>query len=92
MRRGILIPALGLLAIALADLGIAADPTTVSSGVDGVAIAGQVKTPQRFSADDLRSFPATTVDVSFVTEHGHEAGKFSGPLLWGILEKAALML
>lgn len=56
-----------------------------------VAIAGQVKTPQQLTMDDLRDLPATEVEVSHVTGLGTETGKFSGVLLWTLLEKAGLI-
>jgi hypothetical protein len=85
-RIGIAGAALGF-ALALAGtLGVgaarAADPA--------IEIGGAVATPLSVTEADLKALPATDVAVTFHTGHGDEAGKFTGALLWAVLEKAGL--
>jgi hypothetical protein len=51
-------------------------------------LQGAVK--QRLVLDDplLKSLPAVTVDVTFETGQGKKSGRYTGVLLWALLEKA----
>src|SRR5262245_4215089 len=81
----VLLTAVVALALSAVVAG-AADPPAA-----GVTIGGQVQTTLKLSADDLRKMPATDVDVSYTTHQGQEAGKFTGVLLWSLLEKAVMV-
>ena len=61
-----------------------------AEGVSGFTIGGQVQRPQHVTTDDLEKFDKTEVSVSYMTGHGHEAGSYSGILLWTLLSKAEL--
>jgi DMSO/TMAO reductase YedYZ molybdopterin-dependent catalytic subunit len=55
-----------------------------------VAVTGDVEHELHLSRDELREMPQTKVSVSFQTHHGKEAGRFSGVLLWKVLEQAVM--
>jgi hypothetical protein len=66
-----------------------ADGSQASSGSSEPAVLqGAVK--QRVILDDalLRSLPAVTIDVTFETGQGKKSGRYTGVLLWTLLEKA----
>lgn len=76
-----------LAAFALSAVAVAADVSAPS----GIAVGGQVQSTLKLSIDDLRKMPATDVDVTYTTHHGQETGKFTGVLLWTVLEKAVMV-
>jgi hypothetical protein len=39
----------------------------------------------------LRSFAPTTIDVTFETSEGEKSGRYTGVLLWALIEKAGLV-
>lgn len=53
-----------------------------------LTITGQVRHPHEVTLQELQRLPNTSVQVSFVTGHGPEAGTFTGALLWRILSDA----
>ena|SRR5689334_17380460 len=55
-----------------------------------VTITGDVEHELHLSRDELREMSQTNVSVSFQTHHGKEAGRFSGVLLWQLLEQASM--
>jgi hypothetical protein len=66
----------------------------------GVGSSDPARTPilrgtveQRLILDEalLRSMPALTVDVTFETGEGKKSGRYTGVLLWALLEKAVLV-
>jgi hypothetical protein len=54
-------------------------------------LEGAVK--QRLVLDDrlLKSFPAVTINVTFETGEGKESGRYTGALLWSVIERAGLV-
>lgn len=76
-----------LAAFALSAVAVAADVSAPS----GITVGGQVQSTLKLSIDDLRKMPATDVDVTYTTHHGQETGKFTGVLLWTVLEKAVMV-
>jgi hypothetical protein len=48
---------------------------------------------QRLILDDavLKSLPAVTIEVTFETGQGKESGRYTGALLWALLQKAQLV-
>jgi hypothetical protein len=54
-------------------------------------LEGEVK--QRLVLDDrlLKSFPAVTIDVTFETGEGKKSGRYTGALLWSVIERAGLV-
>ncbi len=55
-----------------------------------LTVGGQVRHELRLSLHDLRTMPQTKVAASFQTHNGKESGKFSGVLLWNLLEQASM--
>jgi DMSO/TMAO reductase YedYZ molybdopterin-dependent catalytic subunit len=53
-----------------------------------LSLEGKVKTPQRWSLDDLRKMPAEHADVTYQTEKGPVTASFTGVLLWSLIEAA----
>lgn len=80
------------LAIVLLGAATLAGPVCADqSERPGLTISGQVQTPQQITVQDLQKLPATSVGVSYATEHGQETGTYSGVLLWTILSNAVLV-
>ena len=54
-------------------------------------LEGAVK--QRLVLDDrlLRSLPAVTIDITFETAEGKKSGRYTGALLWSVIERAGLV-
>jgi hypothetical protein len=65
----------------------------VANETDSIAapiLGGSVQ--QRLVLDDalFKSLPAVTVDVTFETDNGKKSGRYTGVLLWSLIEKAVL--
>ena len=56
----------------------------------GLTIGGLVAHPLQLTAEDLRAMPATTVTVSFNTEHGTTQAAWTGVPLWTVIQRAGL--
>jgi len=54
-------------------------------------LEGAVKQQLVLDEAFLKSFPATTIDVTFETGQGKSSGRYTGVLLWSLLEKAGLV-
>ena len=67
-----------------------AAPAVFADDAPSLAIAGAVDHPQQLTIADLKALPPTTLDVTFMTGHGEEHGRFTGALLWTLLDRAAL--
>ena len=67
-------------ALLLAGAAAAQSP---SLGLDG-----KVKTPWRFSLEDLKKLPAQHADVTFQTDRGPVTASFTGVLLWSLIGSA----
>ena len=52
-----------------------------------LSLEGQVKQPQHWTLDDLKRMQAQRADVSYLTERGQVAAKYTGVLLWSLLEQ-----
>jgi hypothetical protein len=61
-----------------------------SADEPALEIAGAVATPQHLTETQLKALPPTEVEVSFHTGHGDEKGKYTGALLWSLLQNAGL--
>jgi DMSO/TMAO reductase YedYZ molybdopterin-dependent catalytic subunit len=75
---------------ALAAGLLALVPVTATAADTTLSVEGHVLHPLKLSAADLKTFPATELDVTFETSHGSEHGRFTGALLWAVLEQAQL--
>ena len=56
-----------------------------------LTISGEVRNPHEVTLEELQRLPPTSVQISFLTGHGPEAGTFTGALLWRILNDAVLI-
>jgi hypothetical protein len=81
-----------LIVIAIAACLVALAPGKGGAEQAGAPVLeGAVK--QRLVLDDplLRSFAPTTIDVTFETSEGEKSGRYTGVLLWALIEKAGLV-
>ena len=53
-----------------------------------LSLEGKVKEPQHWTLDDLRKMPAQREEVSFQTDRGPVTARFTGVLLWSLIEAA----
>ena len=51
----------------------------------GILISGPTGASVVVSADQVEQLPASTIVVSFETDHGHVQASFRGPTLWSLL-------
>jgi DMSO/TMAO reductase YedYZ molybdopterin-dependent catalytic subunit len=72
-------------AACLATLLLCAAPAAAQVKIDGL-----VDHPQTLSGDQLKAFPATQVEASFATMHGTLHHRWTGALLWDVVNKAGL--
>lgn len=72
-----------LLAAAFLQLAVAG---AVCAQDTGIEIVGGVLKAGVISRDDLAKLPAVEQDVRYQTSKGEAHGRYSGPLLWSILE------
>ncbi len=86
MRAGRRLAALALAGI-LSGTALAAEPTPTPATL---ALQGNVQHKQALTLADIKALPATDIDVTFDTEHGKVAGKYTGVLLWTLLDRAGL--
>lgn len=64
-------------------------PNAVSLPTDGALhIGGQVYNPLVLSVDDLRAYPAQTLEVSYLSGEDTISAAYTGVLLWDILSSA----
>jgi hypothetical protein len=54
------------------------------------ALQGSVQRRLVLDKTLLESLPAVTVDVTFETDQGEKSGRYTGVLLWSLIEKAGL--
>jgi hypothetical protein len=78
------------LLVAISAPACAANDRAASQG-SVLTISGQVRNPHEVTIEELQRLPPTSVQISFVTGHGPEAGTFTGTLLWRILNDAVLI-
>ncbi|MGO4561374.1 molybdopterin-dependent oxidoreductase [Rhizobiales bacterium 3FA27D7] len=74
----------------LAFLLVLAVPSWARAGDGGIAISGVGITSATLTPADLAKFPATEMDVSFMTKNGVEKGHYKGVLLWSLLQEKGL--
>ncbi len=55
-----------------------------------IEIAGAAVTTGTMSFDELASLPAVEQDVRYQTSKGEEHGRYTGPLLWSILQSRGI--
>jgi DMSO/TMAO reductase YedYZ molybdopterin-dependent catalytic subunit len=55
-----------------------------------IDIGGAVAKPLHLSLADLKAMAPVTVEASFHTGHGDEHGRYTGALLWTVLQPAGL--
>jgi DMSO/TMAO reductase YedYZ molybdopterin-dependent catalytic subunit len=55
-----------------------------------VTVGGLVTHTLQLTADDVRAMPATTITVSFNTEHGTTSAAWTGVPLWTVIQRAGL--
>ena len=80
-----------LIVIAVAIcIAVLASASSRSDPAEMAVLEGAVK--QRLVLDDtlLKSLPATSIDVAFETGEGKKSGRYTGVLLWSLIEKAGL--
>ena len=51
-------------------------------------LEGKVKQPQHWTLDDLRKMPAQRAEVTYRTDSGPATARFTGVLLWSLIEAA----
>jgi hypothetical protein len=73
-----------LLAVTIPEAGRAQSP-------EPAALEGAVKQRLVLDKNLLKSLPAMTIDVTFETGNGRSSGRYTGVLLWSVLEKAGLV-
>jgi hypothetical protein len=74
--------------VAVILMATTADIHARSESSQPAVLQGAVK--QHLVLDDalLKSLPAVTIDVTFETGQGKKSGRYTGVLLWTLLEKA----
>ena len=66
-------------------------PFAVSArDLGSIALSGAGVTPGTVTAADLAKFPATEMEVAFMTRNGKETGRYKGVLLWPLLQEKGL--
>lgn len=71
----------------------ASDAAAVGSGgakADSISIGGGVEHPRSLTLADLKKEPATTEAVSLKTGRGVLTGRYTGVLLWTLLQQAII--
>jgi DMSO/TMAO reductase YedYZ molybdopterin-dependent catalytic subunit len=53
-------------------------------------IGGAIAHSRTWTAAELQALPATTLPVTFATEHGTQQGRWTGVLLWTLLDQAGI--
>ncbi len=53
-----------------------------------LALIGRVEHPRTLTLAELQAMPAVTVEATFVTGQGPQAGRFTGVPLWALLQAA----
>lgn len=61
-----------------------------ATSADSISIDGAVEHPRSLNLADLRNEPATTEAVSLKTGRGLLTGRFTGVLLWTLLQQAVI--
>jgi hypothetical protein len=79
---------IGVAAILLAVIVLG---TGSVQAVDQAVLEGTVKQQLILDEGLLKSFPAVTIDVTFETGQGKKSDRYTGVLLWSLLEKAILV-
>ncbi len=75
---------------AIAQSTPAATPAGSPAAAQTIAVTGAVVTPLDLSVDDLRAYPAETVDVTYEAAGESEDHSFTGTPLIGLIEAAGL--
>lgn len=57
----------------------------------GPGLSGAIKTPLTLDAVTLDALPATTIDVPFKTTTGSGKDRYTGVLVWDLINKAGLV-
>lgn len=77
----------GLLLASLAALPAAAQDGA-SKPAPALSIAGRVERPRILTLAELQAMPAATVEVASTTSTGVQHVKYTGPLLWTLVQAA----
>ncbi len=64
--------------------------SSASDPASAITLGGLVVHSMQITAADLRAMPATTVTVSFKTEHGVTQADWTGVPLWAVIQHAGL--
>ena len=59
-----------------------------SASAQSVSLEGRVAHPRTITTAELQSAPATSVTVGYDTEHGPQHGRYTGELLWTLIDGA----
>ncbi len=77
-----------------AVLGFTLALSSVAMGQDaqphGIEITGVAITTGAMSSDELSALPAVEQEVRYQTSNGEEHGRYTGPLLWTILQSRGI--
>jgi hypothetical protein len=76
---------LALAAIAACTLGAALPGPALAQAKNGISISNPTGATIFVATDRLEQLPASTVVVSFGTDHGQFQASFKGPTLWSLL-------
>jgi hypothetical protein len=74
--------------VAVAALLLAVGAPALAWSEDRAVLKGAVKQELVLDEALLKSLPAVTVDVTFETGEGKKSGRYTGVLLWALVEKA----
>jgi len=81
---------LGTIRILCLLLGVLWCQVSLASGPDSISISGAVEHPQSMSVAALKREPATTEAISLMTGRGVLAARYTGVLLWTLLQEAVI--
>ena len=71
-------------------LWLAAALLAASSALADVLVDGQVRQAHPWSVEDLKKLAPLSAEVTYLTGHGEEHGRFTGVSLWTLLGEAKL--
>ena len=81
---------LGTMRILCLLLGVLWCQVSLASGPNSISISGAVEHPQSVTLAALKREPAATETVSFKTGRGVLAARYTGVLLWTLLQEAVI--
>jgi hypothetical protein len=71
-------------ALVLAAALLLAGPAAAQS----LSLEGKVTQPHQWTLEQIRSMPAAHAEVTYLTDHGPVTARFTGVLLWSLIQSA----